>query len=183
MISGDDIEAMKPDVRLVAITGYAGSGKSTAAQVLLDAGWVRVKFAAPLKNMCRALGMTDDMIEGDLKETPIPWLGGKTPRYVMQTLGTEWGRNIVAQSLWTDIATREIARHLDVGRNVVVDDCRFENEAQAVRRLSGKILRITGRGGIAGGHVSENLVGADIEYNNIGTEEELRGFMRYVFVG
>ena len=41
----------KPKPRLVAFTGLAGSGKSTAAQVLIDAGWVRVKFADILKSM------------------------------------------------------------------------------------------------------------------------------------
>jgi hypothetical protein len=37
--------------RLIAFTGPAGSGKSTAASALVEEGWVRVKFADQLKNM------------------------------------------------------------------------------------------------------------------------------------
>lgn len=181
MISCDDIDAMKPDVRLVALTGLAGCGKSTAAQVFLDAGWKRVKFASPLKDMCRAMGMTDDMIEGHLKETPIDWLGGKTPRYVMQTIGTDWGRKMVSEGLWVDLATRDIRTALSAGHNVIVDDCRFQNEADAIRALGGAVVALVGRGGIAGSHESESGVGADIVYDNTGTVDELRGFFRYVF--
>ena len=39
----------KPKPRLVAFTGLAGSGKSTAAQVLIDAGWGGMKSLAGSK--------------------------------------------------------------------------------------------------------------------------------------
>lgn len=74
---------------VVALSGLAGSGKSTLADYLIQRhGYTRVKFAGPLKAMCRAMGMDEAQIEGHLKEVPSPHLQGRTPRYVMQTLGT-----------------------------------------------------------------------------------------------
>lgn len=166
---------------LVGITGKAGSGKSTAAQVLLDAGWVRIKFADPLKDMLRAIGLDDRHIEGHLKEIPCEVLQGKTPRWAMQTLGTEWGRECIGDQFWIAIARRRIALAMAAGLNVVVDDVRFENEATVIRELGGLVLGLE-RGDGAGGHVSEAGVAPDIRHVNDGTVSELRGFMEYVFL-
>ena len=166
---------------LVGITGRAGSGKSTAAQVLIDAGWVRIKFADPLKDMLRAIGLDDRHIEGHLKEVPCDLLVGQTPRWAMQTLGTAWGRQCIAQDFWVRLARRRIALAMAAGLNVVVDDVRFENEAQVIRELGGMVLGLS-RGDGAGLHVSEAGVVPDIEHVNGGTVAELRGFVRYVFL-
>lgn len=137
---------------IIALSGPAGSGKSTVSDFLATQyGYTRSKFAKPLKDMCRAIGMTEAMIEGDQKETPVRWLCGKTPRHAMQTLGTEWGRDSLGEDFWVGLWERSV-----LGRPLtVVDDCRFANEAAAVRRMGGRVIRLTGRGGIAGGHVSE----------------------------
>jgi len=142
---------------IVALTGPAGAGKSTAARYLIERhGYVLVKFAGPLKAMLRALGLTDEHIEGSLKEAPCPLLGGKTPRYAMQTLGTEWGRDLISSDLWVN-AWRDFATSvLDQGGRVVVDDCRFPNEAQRAREMGGKIFEVCGRGGLATTHASES---------------------------
>lgn len=141
---------------VVAFNAPAGGGKSTAARHLIDNhGYTLVKFAAPLKGMMRMLGLTDEHIEGSLKEVPCPLLCGKTPRYAMQTIGTEWGRDIIGADLWAN-AWREIASDvLDQGGRVVCDDMRFANEESVVRQLGGVVVRLEGRGGIAGGHISE----------------------------
>ena len=142
--------------RVVALTGAAGSGKSTAADYLIrHHGYERVKFAGPLKDMMRALGFDDRHIEGDLKEMPLEELCGQTPRHAMQALGTAWGRRCIGEDFWIRM-WRE--RSLRFAR-VVVDDCRFPNEAEAVRSLGGVIIKLEGRGGIAGGHESEKGCG------------------------
>lgn len=173
MISGEDMEAMKPNVRLIAFTGSAGCGKTKAADVLVRNGWVRVKFASTLKGMCRAMGMTEEMIEGHQKEESQKMFGGQTPRFIMQTLGTEWGRKIIHPDLWVSITKAEIQRQLETGRSVVVDDCRFENEASCIRSLGGVVVGLNGRGGIAGDHESESGVTPDYIIDNNGTLDEL----------
>lgn len=142
--------------RVVALTGAAGSGKSTAADYLIrHHGYERVKFAGPLKDMCRAIGLTEDHIEGHLKEVPCDMLCGKTPRHLMQALGTELGRNLIGEDFWIRLWLHRVA----AAKRVVVDDCRFPNEAAAVRSLGGVIIKLEGRGGIAGGHESEKGCG------------------------
>lgn len=166
---------------LLGITGKAGSGKSKAAQALLDAGWTRIKFADPLKDMLRVVGLDDRHIEGNLKEVPCDILRGKTPRHAMQTLGTEWGRECIDQDFWVALARRRIALAMAAGLNVVVDDVRFENEADAIRELGGMVIGLN-RGEGAGLHVSESGIKADLTYENSGSVAELIGYVRYVFL-
>lgn len=136
--------------RVIALTGLAGSGKSTASNYLQAKGYTLTKFASPLKDMLRAIGYNEDEIEGHLKE--VPRADGYTTRHAMQTLGTEWGRNCMGQNFWVNIWKERAAAGL-----IVVDDCRFPNEADAVRSLDGIVIRLKGRGGIAGGHSSESM--------------------------
>ena len=147
---------------IIALTGAAGSGKSTAAEILMSAhGGRRVKFAGPLKSMMRALicsaggndHLADRMIEGDLKEAASPLLNGETPRKLMQTLGTEWGRGL-HPDFWVSIWGSAV--DATPGELIIVDDCRVENEARAVRQLGGKVVQIIRSGaGIGGEHASE----------------------------
>lgn len=136
---------------LVALYSPApGSGKSTAAEGLEIRGWRLVKFAAPLKAMLAALlreGGEDAptiqrMLEGDLKEVPAGALGGKTPRHAMQTLGTEWGRAHIGQNFWTHLALYRADTLRASGFPVVIDDCRFPNEAEAVRQAGGLVVEV-----------------------------------------
>ena len=172
--------------RLVAFTGPAGAGKSTAADVLCGEGWVRVKFADPLKNMMRAFywscGLRNEdyieaRIEGDMKEEPDPFLCGRTPRKAMQTLGTEWGRQCLAENLWVNAWKEQAGQFLEMGMDVVTDDCRFENEAEMVRKLGGKVVQIIGRDkGLAPAHASEQFaLTADMKIANASS---LSGFTR-----
>lgn len=162
---------------IVAFTGVAGSGKSTATRHLVERhGYTLVKFAGPLKDMMRAIGLDERQIEGDLKETPCEWLQGKTPRHAMQTLGTQWGRDCIGKDFWLELWRRRVEIVFADGGRVVTDDCRFPNEAQAIRRLGGDIYKIEGRGGIAGEHVSERGCGdQDLVLANDGAVEALHG--------
>lgn len=149
---------------IIGLSGYAGAGKSTAAAELVRMGYQRRKFAAPLKNMMRSL-LTDQgvdvdvrerMIEGDLKEVPTAYLNGQTPRWAMQTLGTDWGRALISESLWADAAMRDVTGH------AVFDDCRFQNEFDAIRSRGGVIIEIRRPGvGPINNHVSEQPPLAD----------------------
>jgi hypothetical protein len=168
---------------LIGLTGLAGSGKSVVANVLTsEFGFTRVKFAGPLKNMLRTMladaGFCEDdrerMLEGDLKEALIPELG-VTARHLMVTLGTEWGRDCVQKDIWL----RLWAAQADRFDRVVVDDVRFPNEVDLIRRRGGEIWRIERPGLKAGGHVSEQLdAPADLALVNDRTLEGLEATVR-----
>ena len=159
---------------IIGLTGYAGSGKSTAAQHLVERhGFTLVKFAGPLKSMMRCLGLGDRELEGDLKEQPHRTLSGRSPRFAMQTLGTEWGRDIIGPNLWVDVAMDSARAALDQGGRVVIDDCRFANEAAAIKFAGGAVVRINRPGvGSVNGHASEEQeLPVDWEIYNVGSIE------------
>lgn len=169
--------------RLIAFTGLAGSGKTTAAQYLVQRhGYVRTRFADPLKAMLCSIGLSDEELDGARKELPSPLLCGKTPRWAMQTLGTEWGRDCIDNELWTALWTNRAQDCIRAGGRVVVDDCRFANEATMVRQLGGIVIRINGRGGIGSRHKSEQAnFASDIAIENDQTisklEQQLAGII------
>lgn len=162
-----ELEGKKPFV--IGVTGKARSGKDTLSEHLytrLGFDCNRAAFADPVKDMLRAIGIDD--IEG-YKEEVHPLLG-VTSRKMMQTLGTEWGREVIGEDTWINL-TKEKGK----GKKfLVISDVRFENEANFVRE-NGILLHVTGRGGIKGFHKSESGVkfqlgdfridnGYDIEY-------------------
>lgn len=166
---------------IVALTGLAGTGKSTAAAILSERhGFARTRFTGPLKAMLRAyfaaLGLApviiEAMIEGELKELPSPYLCGRSPRYAMQHLGTAWGRDLMAPEFWVEAWQHAVVDALERGASgVVVEDCRFPNEAEAVRALGGRLIRVTrpGLAPIASDHPSEGqMLGEDGEILNDG---------------
>lgn len=151
--------------KLIALYSSAPqSGKSEVAKAL---NCKVLKFAEPLKDMLRVLfrsvgyGETqiEAFLEGDQKDTPIPEFGGKTPRYLMQTLGTEWGRQLVSDSIWTDILAYRATFALTHGKHVVVDDMRFPNEFECLKGLGAKTVKVTRPGVVAKtNHKSEGLL-------------------------
>ena len=131
-------------MNLIGITGYAGSGKSTLAELICnsDPSWKRIRFAGPIKSVMIELGLTTEQVDGEEKEVPCSLLCGKTPRYAMQTFGTEWGRRLIGESIWLNVFKRRAECLLADGFNVVVDDVRFPNEAEFIRSLGGKIVKV-----------------------------------------
>lgn len=130
-------------MKLIAFAGKAGSGKSTLSKYLVDNhGYTLVKFADVIKDMLRVLGLTDHEIEGEGKEKPCYLLGGKTPRYAMQTLGTEWGRETMYPLIWIDAWYRRTNVVLQSGGKVVCDDVRFGNEVKAIWKLNGYVFEV-----------------------------------------
>jgi hypothetical protein len=180
----DDTILTNAQPKLVAFAGRAGSGKSLASDTLVARGYKRIKFADGLKNMLRSLyatmGLTtleiERRIEGDLKEEPDPLLNSNTPRWAMQSLGEEWGRKCMHQNLWKSITATAIKNAMKAGYNVVVDDCRYENEAAFIRGSAGRVIMIDRVQAISFEdlHESEKFpFSPDVTIYNTGTPEQL----------
>lgn len=123
---------------IVAFTGFKGSGKSEAAQALYALGFQRHSFADPIKAAMRAFGLTADDLSPGRKEQPMELLCGKSPRWAMQALGTEYGRECIGKDFWTNVWLAT----LPIGPDIVVDDLRFLNEATLLREMGAPIIRV-----------------------------------------
>lgn len=145
---------------LIGLIGLAGSGKTTVAQILTDKyGFKRLRFADPLKRMLgpSGLGLSFEEIDGSKKDEPSAFLNGLTPRHAMQTLGAEWGRNCMFPNFWIHCWTQDFMR-IPNGIHVVVDDVRFDNEVDTIKKHDGIIVKIIGRSAwIDNDHISEKV--------------------------
>lgn len=142
-------------MKLIGLIGQARVGKDTvAAHLYRRYGVGQTAFAYPMKRMLEAAFPEVNFYAGD-REAPIDWLG-KSPRQLMQTLGTEWGRNCIHRDLWTLLAEREVIKARERHYDLVLSDVRFHNEADMILRHGGELWHIVrDNGGIAAGHVSE----------------------------
>lgn len=124
--------------RIIALTGSMFSGKSTVQALLkskLENNGYKVftiKFAQPLYDM-------QEFIYDRINEK-IPY---PKDRKLLQWLGTEWGRSI-NKDLWVNLWYKDAQDVLSIFNNAIVlcDDVRFNNEAEAVKRLNGAIISI-----------------------------------------
>lgn len=170
---------------IIALTGAAGSGKDAVAGILCSHyGFVPCKMASPIYEALEVItGVSrDDLMARETKEKPIPWIG-KSPRELLQTLGTEWGRNLVSEDIWVNSARMRIREAVQLGFSVVISDVRFKNEVEWVRGDGGAVWHVErpniGSDGCtsqAATHSSERQLSkddADLVINNTGSLADL----------
>ncbi len=165
-------------VNLIGFVGHARNGKSTCAMKLVGMGWHLEPLAGPIKEMLINLGVPPSHVWGGDKEVPMPLLCGMTARHAMQTLGTEWGRDLIGENIWLNAWKLKVNKHLSQRRMVVVDDVRFPNESKAIKDMGGFIIRVLrNEPDSSDDHSSEVLIDS-IKYDhiltNFGSVEELR---------
>jgi hypothetical protein len=159
-------------LRTYGIHGKARAGKDVFAGLLANAledmsgSTTRVEimsFADVLKDMLIPLirvlcppNMPPNLfirecLAGELKEAPLPSIG-RSPRQLMQWLGTDWGREVVDENIWTKVMDKRIDDlMLYVSEDeeaedrtspyviVLIPDVRFDNEAEWLR---GRVIHI-----------------------------------------
>lgn len=177
---------------IIGLCGAAGSGKGTAADALQGCGLLEMAFAdAIYAAIANITGYSViDLKDRTFKETAIPWLGGKSPRHLLQTLGTEWGRTMICDDIWVQATMR----HIDSLRGVlttgvVISDVRFDNEAVAIRARGGVVWEIRRPAAAcldeqAAKHASERGIDralVDAVIVNDSTEESLKREIKAMF--
>jgi len=128
-------------MKIISFYGPQQAGKSSAAAAVgRDSHLVvQASFADPIYRAVSAiLGFDVREVE---KETPI--LCDKSPRQLLQTLGTEWGRGMVGDDIWLKCMEDTLITHQEAGkRMVVIDDLRFRNEYEFLRGMGATIVRV-----------------------------------------
>lgn len=166
-----ELDWLAARVTYIGIAGAKRAGKDTLARGLAEAlAPIPVdSFAAPIRRfVADLLGWSLEELE-ERKEDVV--MHGVTPRRMMQTLGTEWGRALHSE-LWTLTAQQRNPT------GCIYSDVRFVNEVCTVWGEHGPVIRVS-RPGFEPGrdtHASEvplpdSLV--DIELVNDGTPDQL----------
>lgn len=150
---------------IIGLSGYAKSGKDTVAEIIQELQpsiWQVKKFSGKLKIIASLLtGIHPDKFEDqEFKQSTLGKEWGMTVREFLQKLGTDAVReglhtNAWVNALMADYHEQEVVERLGdyISRVTppsewIITDCRFPNEAQAIKDKGGVIVRID-RPGIA----------------------------------
>lgn len=137
--------------QLIGLVGFIGSGKGTVADILVsNHDFQKESFANSVKDAVAPIfGWERSWLEGDTiesrewRETPDEWWSKKlgrpfSPRYALQLMGTEAGRNVFHTDLWV----LSLLRRIDPDKNYVIADVRFPNEIDLIRENGGKVFHV-----------------------------------------
>ena len=140
---------------IIGLCGFAGSGKGTLADILVENhGFRKISFATKLKDTASVMfGWDRDLLEGITDESRAwreqvdeYWSNELeqevTPRIMLQLFGTDCVRNNLHNNIWVSIVKKTLIDNLDV--NWIIPDVRFPNEVDVIQQqLNGSVWWIT----------------------------------------
>lgn len=181
--------------KIIGIKGKKGHGKDSLVEAIQRASDLpvrRLAFADPIKEMLHVgLGIPREILWGPahIKERVDPRFG-VTYRHMAQTLGTEWGRMLIAEDIWIKLA---LENHVPTVESFlgpilwVISDVRFINEARVIKENGGFIVEIERPGHSTGeegeSHASEtemDQIKPDLYVINNGTLDDLEAAGEWV---
>ena len=133
---------------IIVCCGFSDAGKDQVAKRLIDEhGFEKLSFASVLKDILSILFSWDrNMMEGTTKEsrewreTIDEWWSDKlliqnfTPRWAMQNIGTDLFRQHFNTDIWIFALEKKLKNLRNT--NVVITDCRFENEYNFLKNIT-----------------------------------------------
>lgn len=130
---------------VIGLVGQKGDGKDTCADILVNEfGYVKYCFSTPLKHACQYLFQCPDDVFNDplLKESVQSSVlcRGKTPRQLLQWLGTDVFRQQHDERFWIHHLEHVLNSTEYENTHVVIPDVRFVNEARCVRNFPSSCL-------------------------------------------
>lgn len=137
---------VKKKYPVIGLTGVVGSGKDSVAEIFSEQyRFIRLGFADPIYEMASIVTRTPAHVlqKREGKEVVLDRVNA-SPRKLMQTLGTEWGRQMIDENLWINhLDGRLRSIEIRTGLNgLVISDVRFQNEVDFVHRLGGEVWRV-----------------------------------------
>jgi hypothetical protein len=144
---------------LIGLIGYKNSGKTSISKAFTELypnlEVNMIGFSNPLYDMLGVLGISRAEIQNkSIREVPHPKLYGKSIQYALNSLGTDWGRNMIGENIWVDASMSQ----LKPGAVNIADNIRFPNEFDAVRKNGGITVAIINPTVMDDGTVPESYV-------------------------
>lgn len=171
--------------KLIGLGHKKRVGKDTFAQILIQEAerrgikTNRVSFAAKLYEICNELygwcgQKRKEDYDGEFgheKETPLPVIG-KSPRQILIEVGN------LLRTVYPDTWIAYALNALPINSVSVITDVRYPNEAVAIKKRGGLLIKVTRDSAPVGTDVADTALdgwdGWDLVIDNDGTLEELR---------
>lgn len=190
------------EMSLIGLGGYAESGKDALADILVDEfDWVKDYMSRSLEEALLTLNPIIplqfvnppgfDIFEAYHIEyftyqqyhSVVGYAQTKTNpevRRLLQTLGTEIGRNMFGEDCWVRYVEKKIHQGLEAGYKIAVTGIRHKNELAMIKRHGGSTIWMERGGQPVNSHSSDNTLGPDdfdIVIDNTGALEDLRALV------
>ena len=161
---------------ILGLGHVARTGKDTAAAALVEDGWQHLAFADALRDLAL---VANPYIASIVASSG--WEGAKSHtqiNHVMEDLG-----KTVRKQFGADALIDAVFRQIELGRNVVISDVRYQSEVLGVRRAGGLLVRID-RPGVAPSRPSDrhlvDYLGWDATVVNDGSPDDLARAIRTI---
>lgn len=151
---------LRPRFEIIGLSGYARSGKDTVGNFLIKKGYVRATFGDYIRKALYALNpySTDGIRVKEIIDR-YGWEECKKIdpeiRVLLQRMGSDVGRSLIDKDIWVDL----VLKNIPDGSKIVFTDCRFPNEAAAIKNFGGEVWRVS-RDGFepANKHISDIIL-------------------------
>jgi hypothetical protein len=133
-------DRLQDEKQIVAFCGKKRSGKDTAADAVASLGYFPIAFADPIKDTCQTVFQWDDEhVRGEKKEEVDPFWEF-SPRWAMQTIGTELFRDGIDENVWV----KSLLARVDGSDHdrFAVTDVRFPNEVEHLQKAGADLVYI-----------------------------------------
>jgi GTPase SAR1 family protein len=139
---------------IIGFSGLAGAGKTTAANYFVEQGFRKDAYARVMKQVVSQLfSIPIEKLLGDAEQkNQVDLFWGLSYRQILQRFGTEACRNTFGDDFWEKVMW---SHHRNMDYNLVIDDVRFPNEAEAILRKGGIMIEIVRPGVEQMDHASE----------------------------
>lgn len=127
---------------IIGIFGKKGHGKDTIADYLVNYhNFHKLTYAEPIKKICKEIfSLSEDQLNNHTLKEEIDPRWNKSPRQIMQLIGTDLFRKTFSEDIWVNILCEKAKKLLLEGKNIVISDIRHSNELEKLFTLSNHVL-------------------------------------------
>jgi GTPase SAR1 family protein len=139
---------------IIGFSGLAGAGKTTAANYFVKRGFKKDAYARVMKQAVSHLfSIPMEKLLGNAEQkNQVDLFWGLSYRQILQRFGTEACRHTFGDDFWEKVMW---SNHRDMDYDLVIDDVRFPNEAEAILKRGGIVIDIIRPGIEQMNHASE----------------------------